>query len=267
MNTPLKPQVYLVYGITDSGRREILLDLIESGTDKEKPVLYFRPEQEPHSPTDESLKALENVSVVNWQLSGTKIRHGSIKAAPQTIFFLAPGNSDPADVAEALKTWVDGNGCQLARIITVVHCSFLSQTENALPWFNACIHFSDIVLLNRRENVTNTWVKNFELGYRKQYCPSRFLLVKKGRVANPFEILEPEARRISLYFDELIQIEEDAFDDDLLPEDRKPDKYIERLENGQRARRVPDIQTLLPDSTATALNRAPSPPGAHLTKK
>ena len=235
----MKPQVYFIYGIPHSGRREILLDLIESGMDAGEPILYFRPEDEPQSPLDERLEALNNVSVVSWKLSGATIRHGSVKAAPQKIVFLAPGNSDPADAAEALKTWIDGNQCRIARIITVVHCAFLSRNESALPWFDACIHFSDVILLNRRENVSNKWVKDFEVGYRKQYCPSRFLLVKKGRVANPFEVLEPEARRVSLYFDELISIEEDAFDEDELPEDRKPDKYIERLENGQRVRRIP----------------------------
>lgn len=213
--------------------------------DAENPVLYFRPEEEPQSPVDKSIEALDTVSVVNWQLNGTTIRHGPIKAAPQTIFFLAPGNSDPSDVAEALKIWVDGNQCQLARIITVVHCSFLSQTEKALPWYNACIHFSDVVLLNRRENVSNKWVKDFELSYQKQHYPTRFFLVKKERVDNPFEILDPEARRLSLYFDELTPIEEDEFDDDLLPEDRKPDKYIQRLENGRRAHPVQDIEQFL----------------------
>ena len=245
MIDPHKPQVYLIYGVPDSGRREILFDLIETGMGSSEQVLYFRPIDEPDSPFDEQLKALDNVSCTNWNLKGTTIRHDSIKAAPQKIIFLAPGTSGPADVAEALKAWVDSNKCQIARIITVVHCALLSQNESALPWFEACIHFSDVVLLNRRETVSNKWVKDFETGYRKQYCPSRFLLVRNGRVANPFEVIEPEARRVSLYFDELIPIEEDEFEDDEAPEDLKPDKYIKRMENGQRAYSVPDIQMLL----------------------
>ena len=246
MNAPSsKPQVYFIYGIPESGRREILFDLIETGINPSEPALYFRPKDELHSPFDEQLEALKNVSVVDWNLSGTTIRHGSIKAAPKKVIFLAPGACNPADAAEALKTWVDGNQCQIARIITVVHCAFLSENENALPWFNACIHFSDVILLNRRENVPNKWVKDFEDGYLKQYCPARFLLVKKGRVANPFEVLEPEARRLSLYFDELIPIEEDGLEGDEAPKDTKTDKYIERLENGQRARRLPDIKAQL----------------------
>lgn len=250
MSIEPKPQVYLIYGIPGSGRREILLDLIESVVDADNPVLYFRPKEEPNDPADEPIQVLDNVNVIDWHLDGATIRHGSIKAAPRTIFFLAPGHSDPADVAEALKSWMDGNQCQLARIITVVHCNFLSQNGNALPWFNACIHFSDVVLLNCRETVSNKWIKDFETSYQKQYCPARFLLVKKGRVANPFDVMEPEARRISLYFDELTPIEEDEFDD-LTPEDRKTDKYIERMENGQRSQRVPDIQQILKPESST----------------
>ena len=101
------------------------------------------------------------------------------------------------------------------------------------------------MLLNRREGVANKWVKDFEAGYRTQCCPTRFLLVKKGRVANPFEVLEPEARRLSLYFDEHIPIEADEFEEDALAEEIKPDPYIERLESGHRVYPVPDIGTWL----------------------
>jgi hypothetical protein len=239
------PLVYLIYGIPDSGRREVLFDLIDGGIDAKEQVLYFRPEDEANTPYDEQLEALDNVSVVNWQLSDAKVTHGSINAAPDKIIFLAPGRSDPADVAEALKSWIDHNACELARVITVTHSAFLSEHPNAQSWFDACIHFSDIVLLNRREGVSNKWVKDFEAGYRKQCSPARFLLVKKGRVGNPLEVLEPEARRLSLYFDELIPIEDDEFEDDEQPEDTKPDKYIERLESGLRAYPVPDIQKVL----------------------
>ena len=240
------PQVYLIYGIPGSGRREILFDLIETSTeDNDRQALYFRPEEEIGSSFDEQIEALKNVRIVDWKLSRTKIKHGPIKAAPEKLFFLASGTDDPTDIAEALKVWTEGNHCQIARILTVVHCAFLSENESAQPWFDACIHFSDIVLLNRREEVNHKWVRNFELRYKKQFCPARFLLVKKGRVANPLEVLEPETRRKSLYFDELISIEEDEFEDSELPEDKKPDKYIERLENGQRAFRVPDIRKFL----------------------
>lgn len=239
------PLVYLILGIPGSGRRDVLFDLIDGGLEGKEQVLYFRPEGEAASPFDEQLEALDTVSIVDWKLSDAKVTHGKIDAAPEKIIFLAPGDSDPADAAEAVKTWTEHNSCQIARVITVVHCAFLSETSAAQAWFDACIHFSDVVLLNRREGVNNKWVRAFEMGYQKQFSPARFIMVKKGRVANPLEVLEPEARRLSLYFDELIPIEDDEFEDDEQPQDTKPDKYIERLESGQRAYRVPDIQKLL----------------------
>lgn len=236
-----RPLVYFVFGVPGSGRREVIFDLIEGGIPATEQVLYFRPEGEASSAFDEPIKALANVNVVAWQLKGGKVTHGKISAAPEKIIFLAPGTSDPADCAEALKTWTDHNQCQVARLFTLVHCSFLKEQPEAKAWFDACIHFSDVVLLNRREEAGNKWVKDFETGYRKARSPARFILVKKGRVANPPEVLDPEARRLSLYFDELIPIEDDEFEDDNKPEDTKPDIYIERLESGHRAKRIPEI--------------------------
>lgn len=239
------PLVYLVYGIPESGRREVIFDLIEGGIAKDEPVLYFRPSVEAASSYDEQIEALDNVSVVEWELTDSKVKHGKITAAPEKIIFLAPGTSDPADVAEALKAWSEHNHCQIARIITLVHCSFLQRNEKAQAWFDACIHFSDMVLLNRREAGDNKWAKSFEERYRKDCYPCHFAPVKKGRASNPVAVLEPEARRVSLYFDELIPIEEDEFEDDEQPEDIKPDRYIERNESGQRMRPIPDISKLL----------------------
>lgn len=241
------PLVYLIFGTPGSGRREVAFDLIEGGIPASEQVLYFRPEGEAPSPHDEQIEALQNVDVVSWQLKSGKVTHGKISAAPEKILFLAPGTSDPADCAEALKTWTDHNQCQIARLITVVHCHFLAQQPKAKAWFDACIHFSDIVLLNRREDVENKWLKDFEAVYKKACNPARFILVKKGRVANPAEVLDPEARRVSLYFDELIPIEDDEFEDEHQPEDTKPDMYIERLESGQRAKPIPEIKSFLED--------------------
>ncbi|MGB0409622.1 MAG: hypothetical protein ACPG3X_03610 [Opitutales bacterium] len=239
------PLVYLVYGIPDSGRRELIFDLIESGIAEEEQVLYFRPGGEAVCRFDAQIDALQNVSVIHWELNDGKVRHGKISATPEKIIFLAPGTANPADAAEALKAWIEHNNCRIGRILTVVHCSFLHANEKAQPWFDACIHFSDIVLLNRRESIDNTWTRNFEAHYRKDCYPCRFELVKKGRVANPAAILVPEARRVSLYFDELVPIEEDAFEDEEQPDDLKPDQYIERNESGQRRRPVIDLSKFL----------------------
>jgi hypothetical protein len=241
---PDSPLVYVFLGRSGSERRALIADLIEGGIDADASVLYFRPETEAASLMDDSIAAMPNVQVIDWALQDAKLTHGKVNAAPEKIIFLAPGNSDPADVVEAVKTWSEHNHCCVARLITAVDCAFLKSKPEAQSWYDACIHFSDIVLLARREGVDNKWLKSFEDRYAKNHYPCRFLLVKKGRVQNPAEILEPEARRMSLYFDELIAIEEDEFEEER-PEDQKPDKYIERLASGQRAYPIPDINKLL----------------------
>ncbi|MFU8847611.1 MAG: hypothetical protein ACNA77_02690 [Opitutales bacterium] len=240
-----RPLVYLILGIPESERRSVLYDLIEGGLPDKEQVLYFRPKSEIDSPYDEKITALDHVSLVEWELVDGKVKHGRINAAPEKIFFLAPGTSNPADVIEALKSWIDHNQCELGRIITVVHCSFLRQQERAKAWYNACIHFSDIVLLGRRESVDNKWLKEFETEYRKACFPCHIELVSHGKAKNPVAVLEPEARRLSLYFDELIPIEDDEIEDEEQPEDLKPDPYIERNESGQRAHPIPDIAKLI----------------------
>lgn len=239
------PLVYVIYGTPGSGRREVIFDLIESGIDPKSNVLFFRPQSEKHTPFDEQIDALENTTTIEWTLDSAKIKHGRISAAPDYIIFLAAGESDPADIAEALKSWIDHNNCQIGRLITVVNCTFLQHTPAAQSWYDACIHFSDAVLLNRRDGADNKWIKDFQQRYHKLCSPARFILVKKGKVANPAEVLDPEARRLSLFFDELLPIEEDGLDEEEQPEDIKPDKYVERLESGHRAHPVPDIRKLL----------------------
>ncbi len=237
--------VYLIFGIPDSGRREVLFDLIEGGLLEKERALYFRPKSEAASGFDAKIEALDHVDRIEWELVDSKVKHGPISAAPEKIFFLAPGTGDPADVAEALKSWIDHNGCELARIISVIHCSFLAKNEAARAWFDACIHFSDIVLLGRREDVDAQWLKDFQARQRKTCSPALVELVSKGKPRNPVAVLEPQARRLSLYFDELIPIEEDEFEDDEQPQDIKPDRYIERNESGQRCYPIPDIRKFL----------------------
>ena len=102
------------------------------------------------------------------------------------------------------------------------------------------------MLLGRREGVDNRWIKDFETRFRKLCYPCHIELVSKGKSKNPVATLEPEARRVSLFFDELIPIEDDEFEDDEQPEDMKPDRYIERNESGQRVYPIPDIRKFRP---------------------
>ena len=230
------PKVYLILGPNGSGRRAILSDFIDSLESKSL-VLYFKHKDEVVNDYDNCLKSLKEVTTVLWSIEDFKIKHESISINPSSIFFIAPATIDLADVVEGLKGWLRKNNCQLTRIITVMNCKSLSENDYQNSWYDAAVHFSDIVLLNRREGIGEKWIKNMITKKKKQFHPTRFELVKKNRVNNPNDILDTQTFRTSLFFDDLIPIEEDEFKE-LLPEDRKIDKYIERLESGKRCKPV-----------------------------
>lgn len=229
-------KVYLILGSNDSGRRAILFDCIDS-IESNCPILYFKHQDEAENKWDTSLEDMAQINAVSWSLDNAKIKHDSISVNPESIYFLAPSSIDLADVMEGLKGWLSKNDCQLTRIITVVDCKRLSENDSENKWYEAAIHFSDMVLLNRRETVNEKWIKDFTTDNKKRFHPTRFELVKQNRVSNPNDVLDSQTYRTSLFFDDLIPIEEDEFED-LLPEDKKVDPYIERLESGKRNKPV-----------------------------
>jgi len=183
------------------------------------------------------------------------------------VFLVADGRRNPVDQVEALKPWAAAQGAEVARILCVVNCQLLAANPPLLAWFDACVHFSDVVLLNGRENVPNKWVSDFQKRYAEQFLPCLFELVKKGgRVANPLVVLEPQARRISQYFEAdeghatydfggvVIESDDDAGeagredgsegdDDGAAPPE---DPYLaRRLGGGRRLRELPDIAQYL----------------------
>ena len=230
------PKVYLILGPNGSGRRALLADFLDS-LESESSVLYFKHRDEIINDYDSSLEKLAEVSTVLWSVEDSKIKHDTISVNPCSIFFIAPASVDLANVMEGLKGWLIKNNCQLTRIITIINCKSLSENNSQNGWYDAAVHFSDMALLNQREGVSEKWIKAMVTEKKKQFHPTRFELVKKNRVHNPSDILDSQTYRSSLYFDDLIPIEEDEFED-LLPEDRKIDPYIERLESGKRSKPV-----------------------------
>ncbi len=241
------PSVYLIYGTPGSGRKELLVDLVDGGINGKESVAILLPEEESSEALDTA--GLSRVKVYAYQLKGDKIVLVSPEDAvtEEVVFILAPGLAHPGDVAEATKNWIDSEARILARVLTVVDCARLEAHPGMRAWVDACVHFADVVLLNRREQVSNRWIKDFEDHFRKACFPCHFFFVKKGRVRNPAEVLDPEPRRISLYFDTLEPIEEDDLEEADQPEDLAEDPYLVRHANGQRAKRLPDLKKYLTD--------------------
>jgi hypothetical protein len=176
------------------------------------------------------------------------------------VFFVTDGARNPIDQIEVFKAWVEAQGGEVGRVLCVVNTQLAEQHPPLLAWFEACIHFADVVLLNRREGVENKWMSDFLGHFKKKFYPCVFELVKGGRVKNPALILEPQARRMSHVFDEepnwiftnaegeeIDEHEEtgDADDDEI---EAKPeeDPYFERRNGGRRVKEIPDIAKFLP---------------------
>jgi hypothetical protein len=261
----LSQLVYVILGAPGSGRREVIADLIAGGLDPatERAHVYL-PTGEERRPEDEMLGAA-SVSPLAWNGDLQLLVADAPPAACTHIFFLLDGRIDPVDQLEALKPWLAAHSLPVARIFTVVHCQLAQAHPELQPWFDACIHFSDVVMLNRREGVANKWLSEFRRRYEDQHMPFVFELVKAGKVKNPPAILDPVARRLSQFFDptewdevdlEGVEIGESEDEDgensrplaasELDPDDQPPlEPWLERDAAGRRRRALPDIRRFL----------------------
>lgn len=252
-----KPIVYLVLGAPDSGRREIVADLVDGGLEPDaKPVVLVAA-----SETD-ATAAVGRAEVVNWTWREDDIP-GFEAVWPEAAnvgFFIVEGSRSPVDQIEAFKGWLAAQGLELGRVITVFHCALVAKHEKLRHWYDACVHFSDVVLLNRREGVENKWISDLRTRFAKSYLPCLVEMVKKGRVANPALVLDLQVRRYSHWFDEEdawmsmvdsdteIMIEGEAgepMDGDDEELGLEEDIYLARHPSGRRVKEVPNIRSVL----------------------
>lgn len=208
------------------------------------------------SPHDASLGR-----VLHWTLSGGSIQldPGAVAGATH-VFFVADGRGNPIDQLEAVKPWQTQTGTEIARVYTFVNCRFAEAHPQLAVWYDACIHFSDAVLLGSREGVANKWISDFQSRYKDQFYPCLFEFVKDGRVKNPPLMLEPEARRMSHFFDEPEWVEAEGGDFEMGTEDEEGaetteneeielvaevDPWMERRAGGRRVKELPDVAKYL----------------------
>lgn len=262
-SAPAAPLVYLVLGTPGSGRREVLADLIGAGLDVATDRAHVSlPADEPAQAGDTAFPA---ASRWRWDEASGAPQAEPFPQDATHVFCVLDGTRNPVDQLEAFKPWLAARGLTVSRIFTVVDCRFVEKHAAIGPWIAACVHFSDVVLLNRREGVENKWLSAFRRQFDEQYMPCLFEFVKNGRVKNPALLLDPVPRRLSQYFDasewdglDLAGIEIGESDDEdgenvrplakteLDPDDQPPvDPYLERKGNGHRAIELPDIRKML----------------------
>jgi hypothetical protein len=244
--------VYFILGTPGSGRRAIVRDLIENGLAAEEQAVVLLADTEATSPQDATLAALANATVQRWTWAAPEIPTMELPASA-TVFLLADPLASPIDQLEALKPWLVNQGRELARIFCVVDCQLAEKNPVLRQWFDAIIHFADVVFLTRREGLANKWLSDFIKHFKDQRFPCHFVQVKtKGDLPTPLVWLDPTARRVSQYFDEgeTYEIEgletddegDDEEDTGLLP----PEPYFIRQTSGRRDKELPDVREFLP---------------------
>jgi hypothetical protein len=236
--------VYFLLGSPGSGRRALVRDLVENGLAPDERVLVLVASTEADNDAGRALATRPNVEVRAWSWDG-KLLPGTAIAPATTVFFLAEGQGDPVTQLEQLKPWLAQHHAELARILTVVDCQLAERRPELALWFDACIHFSDVVLLTKREGVANKWLSAFIRRYEDQ-----FLQLKKTGLPNHALVLEPQPRRVSQYFDEgdelpPVEIEGDDDEEEENEDATPPEPYFERNRSGRRVKEVPDIRAYL----------------------
>ena len=252
MSPPDQPLIYLILGAAGSGRREILVDLIGGGlNENDRPAVLLAADE----PAGDFDARLPQVSRWNWADDAIA---AELPPDATHVFFVSSGQANPVDQAEAFKGWLEAQGLELARTLCIVNCQLAEKNPPLLVWYEACVHFSDVVLLNRREGVENKWVSDFLTHFKKQFYPCLFETVKAGKVKNPALVLEPQARRMTHVFDEeqdwvvtnaegeVIDEEDETAEDEELQAKPEEDPYFaRRSEGGRRLKELPDIRKFL----------------------
>ena len=251
---PSKPLVYLVLGAAGSGRREVLADLIDGGFDEGDRVAVLFAEGESTSDLDEKLP---NLGLWTWE---NGLIDGTLPPGATHVFFVTHGRHNPVEQIEVFKAWLAVQGGELARVLSVVNCRLVEQNPPLLAWYEACIHFADVVLLTRREGVGNKWLSDFLAHFQGRFYPCLFEIVKaNGRLKNPRLVLDSQARRMSHFLDdeqdwivtgadgEVIDADEESETEgeeevQAAPEE---DPYLAKDAAGRRAKRIPDIAKYL----------------------
>tara|TARA_R100000027_G_scaffold5466_2_gene4416 strand:- start:338 stop:1114 length:777 start_codon:yes stop_codon:yes gene_type:complete len=200
---------------------------------------------------DELDRAREEFPADRYEVAEWRLRDGALEfSEPLSIernnFLLYGLPAFPDDLLEGLAKAYRRGQFEIGRVITQVQCGWCAHVEEAKGWFDGCIHFSDLVLLDSRPEVEDLWVRDYQEHYRKLRFPCHFDLVRKGLPKHPLWVFDSQPRRMSLIFDpdELsgaseaeYEIEGDEPDDDEEVESLG-DPFLRRNAAGERERKV-----------------------------
>ncbi len=253
--------MYLIIGTKNSGRREILFDLINS-PDRISNAKIFLAKAESPDAFDEKIAALHHSTIIRYEQElFQEILETDHHDAD--VFLILNSREDMVDQLETAATILPQSQNTLDRILFVMDCDLAMRETRLKRWFEAATHFADCVLLNKRSNVTPGWMRDWLGHFEKERYPTLFTFVKKGRVENPDLVLSTTPLRMTLAFEEDDSVTEETnaswkslaehidddtvFTDDAEDEEDKDDDevteqdpYFERIHNGTRKIHLPD---------------------------
>lgn len=270
------PLLYLIVGIGESSRLDLVHYLVRHGLDAEQlPAAAYLSVHDFNEP------AAEDANLRRYVYNPPSAAEPGSFFPPldkeaNTHFLLTDGRANIVEEIENLhRQWTHG-AFALGRIITVVDLPLLQQHAALEEWYNAAFHFSDVILFANRRDDAKKWTQEFEKRLKRACLPSLTANLKKqGKVEKPVELLFPEPRRISQIFDPAddldeadaiaFQLDEDpelvitdsnegelADDRDLdesadapRPGDLSTDPYTARNDHGQRIKKLPDLHKIL----------------------
>ena len=227
----------IVLGAAGSGRSDVVRELVEAGWADASRVRVLRESREDGGTGWKFADGRALLPEPGDEAAAVLVTCGSLSQVDQMEAIHAALGRD--------QRW------QVKRVVTVVDCVLAHRRPEAAEWYVPCVHFSDVVVLNRRWEVPGQWVSRFLEPYEKGFYPCLFLnFTKAGRLSNPAQALEGDPLRMSHIFDDIDPVDEMEDDEDNLPGEpfdlvRQPDKYFARDELGRRRITVPDISQAL----------------------
>lgn len=113
---------------------------------------------------------------------------------------------DPLDdLLDQLEHLADNlRKCQIEPVksVTLVDCAATESSPQLKAWYDACIYYSDIVVLGNRQDASKSFIRDYQKHYERLCYPCLFLLMKGNGIPDkPDEILTPGIRRITQLFD------------------------------------------------------------------
>ncbi|MDP0501727.1 MAG: hypothetical protein Q7P63_16660 [Verrucomicrobiota bacterium JB022] len=249
--------LYIILGVNPADRILLADFLIRTGWEASEKVSLWL--EEADLPTTEH-KLARQIQIEAIASGTPTIPAGEESEA---AFLLPPLGDDPRDWLEAVRGWQEEFDLDLARIITIFDCPAVHDHPSLRQWYDACMHFSDVLLFSHRDAVEKKWVSELERDLQKHAYPFMVATLKKsGAVEGPSELLFPEARRLSQFFDEpepleapteymgieivdetpeevLEEIEDEEGEAEPQPGDAASDPYLARYDYGQRKIKIP----------------------------